>query len=190
MAGLGLDPIEVTRWLAGTSQHDFGVANDRMPPVSYWAQWCWSRVFGLTERSLRSFRIVCVSLATLVVFSTGRPRLGDACRLRGGADAGHLAQCGIPRAGDPGLSALHPGSGSDVLDHGATPRRAISRGFRHGPACGSRGHGYPVCVYPLLRPGSFRQRFPGPADSEPGSAGTTSGAGRGDGRARHRAGSG
>ena len=101
MAGLGRNPIETTRWLAGTSQHDFGVASDRMPPASYWAQWCWSRACGLTEPSLRHFGIACVSLATLVVFSTGRLRLGYACRLRGGAPAGNLAQRGLPRARDP-----------------------------------------------------------------------------------------
>ena len=36
LCGVGLDPVEVTRWLAGWSHHNFGIPSDRMPPVSYW----------------------------------------------------------------------------------------------------------------------------------------------------------
>ncbi len=68
--GLTLSPIEVTRWLAGRVDYDFGVPDDRMPPLSYWAGWVWSRVFGLHEWSLRWFSVACVAIATAIVFAT------------------------------------------------------------------------------------------------------------------------
>jgi 4-amino-4-deoxy-L-arabinose transferase-like glycosyltransferase len=76
LCGLTLAPVEVTRWLAGWSPHDFGVPDDRMPPLSYWAGWVWARVFGLSEVALRWFGVVNAAAATAVVFAAGRRAWG------------------------------------------------------------------------------------------------------------------
>ncbi len=76
LCGVGLDPVEVTRWLAGWSLHDFGIPSDRMPPVSYWAQQAWAKVFGLSELAMRSFSLVCVAASILVVHSAARRAWG------------------------------------------------------------------------------------------------------------------
>jgi Dolichyl-phosphate-mannose-protein mannosyltransferase len=76
MSGLSLDPVEVTRWLAGKSTHDFGLARDRMPPLSYWTQWTWSKMTGLSEKSLRWLGVVCVSVATAIVFAAANRAWG------------------------------------------------------------------------------------------------------------------
>ena len=43
-----------------------------MPPVSYWAQQAWAKVFGLSELAMRSFSLVCVAASILVVHSAAR----------------------------------------------------------------------------------------------------------------------
>jgi hypothetical protein len=68
--GLTLDPVEVTRWLAGRVDHDFGVPDDRMPPLSYIAGWGWMKAFGFGERPMRWFGICCTAVATLIVFAS------------------------------------------------------------------------------------------------------------------------
>ncbi len=71
LAGLSLDPVEVTRWLADRVNYDFGLMDDRMPPLSYWMGWGWSRVAGLAERPMRMMGVVCVSIAVAIVFAAG-----------------------------------------------------------------------------------------------------------------------
>ncbi|MDG3006986.1 glycosyltransferase family 39 protein [Paludisphaera mucosa] len=78
MSGLTLDPIALVRWLANLDEHEFGVAEDRMPPLSYWVGWAWSRVFGLTETSMRIMGVTLKALATLLVFAAGRRTWGTA----------------------------------------------------------------------------------------------------------------
>jgi hypothetical protein len=68
MAGLSLSPAEQVRWLAGRVHYSFGVPEDRMPPLSYWAGWAWSRAFGLDEVPMRWMGVVAVGLATLLLF--------------------------------------------------------------------------------------------------------------------------
>lgn len=68
MAGLSLEPVEAMRWLADRVNYDFGLMDDRMPPLSYWAGWAWSKAFGLGERPMRWFGVVCVAIATGIVF--------------------------------------------------------------------------------------------------------------------------
>lgn len=51
--GLTLGPVEVVRWLTDRVQYDFGTPDDRMPPLSYWLGWAWSRAFGLSEMPMR-----------------------------------------------------------------------------------------------------------------------------------------
>lgn len=68
LSGLSLRPVEVTKWLAGRVDYDFGVPDDRMPPLSYWAGWAWSRTFGLGERPMRWFGVACVAIATGIIF--------------------------------------------------------------------------------------------------------------------------
>jgi hypothetical protein len=86
MSGLSLDPVEVTKWLAGRVDYDFGVPDDRMPPLSYWAGWAWSRIFGLGEGPMRWFGVACVALATGIVFMAANRAWG----LKSGAAAALL----------------------------------------------------------------------------------------------------
>ena len=79
LSGLSLGPIDVTRWLMGADmQARFGcpTAPDRMPPVSYWAQWLWSLLFGTTELSYRFSGVCFVTLAALLVFVIARRAYG------------------------------------------------------------------------------------------------------------------
>lgn len=76
MSGLSLDPAGQVRWLAGWEKHDFGLAEDRMPPLSYWVGWLWSRAFGLNEASMRWMGATLVGLATLIIFETARRAWG------------------------------------------------------------------------------------------------------------------
>ena len=84
LSGLTLGPSEVTAWLAGTDPHRFGVPPDRSPPMSYWIGWGWSRVFGLTEASMRWLGVVLVAFATMLVFDAGRRAWGCAAALTAG----------------------------------------------------------------------------------------------------------
>jgi hypothetical protein len=84
LAGLTLGPVEQVRWLAGWERHDFGVPVDRMPPLSYWVDWTWSRAFGLGETAMRWLGVVLVGLATVLVFQTGRRAWGLASGLASG----------------------------------------------------------------------------------------------------------
>jgi 4-amino-4-deoxy-L-arabinose transferase-like glycosyltransferase len=76
MSGLSLDPVEVTKWLADRVDYDFGVPDDRMPPLSYWAGWIWSRVTGLSETPMRWLGVACVAIATAVVFAAANRAWG------------------------------------------------------------------------------------------------------------------
>ena len=70
LSGLQLNPVEVTRWLADDVDYDFGVPDDRMPPVSYWVGWGWSRVFGLSETAMRWMSVAAAVLSTAIIFAT------------------------------------------------------------------------------------------------------------------------
>lgn len=76
LVGITLDPWSQVRWLADYEDHDFGVPDDRMPPLSYWIDWAWSRLFGMGETAMRSLGVVAVGLATLLVFGAGRRAWG------------------------------------------------------------------------------------------------------------------
>lgn len=68
LSGIGLGPFEVVKWLAGTNRNRFeGIPGDRMPPISYWIQWVWSRLFGLSELPLRMLAVVVMALAAVIV---------------------------------------------------------------------------------------------------------------------------
>jgi Dolichyl-phosphate-mannose-protein mannosyltransferase len=69
--GLTLGAVGLTRWLAGQHQ-PFLVPPDRMPPLSYWAEWCWTQLFGSGVQTLRTFGVACVAGAVAVTFSTAR----------------------------------------------------------------------------------------------------------------------
>jgi hypothetical protein len=86
LSGLTLGPVEVVPWLAGRTQHDFGVPDDRMPPGSYWAGWAWSRAFGLSEPALRRLGVACTAAAAALVFEAARSAWG----MPGGLAAGAL----------------------------------------------------------------------------------------------------
>ena len=68
--------VGLTRWLAGQHQ-PFLVPPDRMPPLSYWAEWCWTQLFGSSVQSLRTFGVACVAGAVAVSFSTARRAVGN-----------------------------------------------------------------------------------------------------------------
>lgn len=73
LSGLTLSPVEVVPWLAGQTEHDFGVPDDRMPPVSYWAQYAWASVFGFAPGGLRFFGVLCFAFgAPGVVLAANR----------------------------------------------------------------------------------------------------------------------
>ncbi len=76
MSGLSLDPARVVRWLLGTERFNFGQLRDRTPPLSYWLGWAWSRAFGYGEASFRWFGVVCVAVASALVFEAGRLAFG------------------------------------------------------------------------------------------------------------------
>lgn len=76
LSGLSLSPVEVCRWLTHPDAHDFGVPGDRMPPVSYWAGWAWSHVFGLNEHALRWFGVACTAGAAALLCCAARRAYG------------------------------------------------------------------------------------------------------------------
>jgi uncharacterized membrane protein len=84
LAGMTLPPVSVTRWLANTERHDFGLFRDRMPPLSYWAHWGWSRVFGAGETAMRLMGVVAVAIAVLLIFEAAKTLFGDAAGLAAG----------------------------------------------------------------------------------------------------------
>lgn len=92
MSGLAGDPIQLTQWLMGGAKYNTHLQDDRMPPLSYWVGWVWSRTFGLGERQMRWFSVVCTGLATAFVFKTAQ-RLGASIG-RGGRFAFRaISQC-------------------------------------------------------------------------------------------------
>jgi hypothetical protein len=76
LSGLSLRPAGLLHWLVHPASHDFGVPGDRMPPLSYWLEWVWSRFFGLNETSLRWFGAVCAAGAAGLVSSAARRAFG------------------------------------------------------------------------------------------------------------------
>jgi hypothetical protein len=76
LSGLTLSPAEVIRWLIHPSTHDFGVPGDRMPFLSYWVGWLWSRPFGVNETSLRWLSVVLTAGAAALVASAGTRAFG------------------------------------------------------------------------------------------------------------------
>jgi hypothetical protein len=86
MSGLTGNPIEITQWLMGRIKYNTNMQDDRMPPLSYWAGWLWSRIFGLGERQMRWFSVFCTGVATAFVFKTAESSWG----LMAGLGAGLL----------------------------------------------------------------------------------------------------
>jgi hypothetical protein len=84
LAGLTLNPIDQARWLADWSKQDLGVPDDRMPPLSYWVDWGWTKVFGLREVPLRWLGVIETALSTLLIFATARRAWGLAAALAAG----------------------------------------------------------------------------------------------------------
>ena len=84
MSGLSLDPVAVTRWLVNQEQHSFDLPDDRMPPLSYWMGWIWSRLFGLAEQPLRWMGVVAVGCAVVLVFAAAQRAWGLSAGLAAG----------------------------------------------------------------------------------------------------------
>jgi hypothetical protein len=84
MSGLAGNPIEITQWLMGRIKYNTNLQDDRMPPLSYWAGWFWSRIFGLGERQMRWFSVCCTGVATAFVFKTAEKAWGLAAGLAAG----------------------------------------------------------------------------------------------------------
>ncbi len=76
--------MEIARWLAGGAKHNRWLPDDRMPPLSYWAGWLWSRAFGLAEAPMRWFSVACAALATGLVFAGANRTWGLASGLTAG----------------------------------------------------------------------------------------------------------
>src|SRR5271154_5007367 len=75
LGGLTLGPIGLTHWLAGRPE-PFLLQSDRMPPISYWADWGWMQLFGSGVQSLRTFGVVCVAGAVSISFCAARRASG------------------------------------------------------------------------------------------------------------------
>ena len=71
LSGLTLSPVEQVQWLAGEDPQRFGVPGDRMPPLSYWLGWGWSRTIGLSELSMRCFSIIAAALGCVATVLAG-----------------------------------------------------------------------------------------------------------------------
>jgi hypothetical protein len=76
LSGLTLSPGDLVGWLTHPATRDFGVPADRMPPLSYWLGWLWSRPFGLTEASMRWLGVACTAGAAALLFSAARRAFG------------------------------------------------------------------------------------------------------------------
>lgn len=70
LSGVRLGPLNQVRWLLGTREFNLGVAEDRMPPLSYLAGSLWSSAVAPGERSLRWMGVAAVAIATLIVYDT------------------------------------------------------------------------------------------------------------------------
>lgn len=96
LAGLGLGPAGVVRWLAGGGPYDTGQFPDRMPPGSYWAGQAWIGLVGPGEAGLRWFGALCLASAAAATAALARRCFGPA--------AGWAA--GLMVATAPGLVVL------------------------------------------------------------------------------------
>jgi 4-amino-4-deoxy-L-arabinose transferase-like glycosyltransferase len=76
LSGLTLNPSQVVAWLAGDHQYRFDVPDDRMPPMSYWVGWLWTKLFGLSEGTLRALSNVMIGVAAGFVASASRRAWG------------------------------------------------------------------------------------------------------------------
>ena len=86
MSGLAGNPVEITQWLMGRIKYNTNLQDDRMPPLSYWAGWLWSRMFGLGNGRCAALSIFCTGVATAFVFKAAENAWG----LKSGLGAGLL----------------------------------------------------------------------------------------------------
>ncbi len=84
LSGLTLGPLEVVRWLSGDGPGRFGVPDDRMPPLSYWAGRCWRIAAGDSQTALRWMGVLCVAAATVLVFFAAARAFGLAAGVAAG----------------------------------------------------------------------------------------------------------
>ena len=81
LSGIALGPVEVVRWLSGNHRDRFaGIPGDRMPPISYWLQWLWSRLFGLSELSMRMIAVFAMAIAAAVITRAAARAWGSPAR--------------------------------------------------------------------------------------------------------------
>ena len=79
ISGLRLGPIRVMGWLTGGHPRDYGTPlGDRMPPLSYWVGWIWSRGFGLNESAMCALSTLMAAAAVLVVGLAASRWIGSA----------------------------------------------------------------------------------------------------------------
>jgi len=98
LAGIGLGPMGVTRWLTGTPQaFDWAVPSDRMPPLSYYYHQMWTMVVGTSVLSLRWSGIVCGVGAVALTYATARRAYGPRAAMVAAAFIG-LAPAVIEKA--------------------------------------------------------------------------------------------
>ena len=72
LAGISLGPSRVVPWLAGRPEPGLNAIEDRMPPLSYWLGWAWSRAFTPAERPMRWLGVAAVGLSALLVHGAAR----------------------------------------------------------------------------------------------------------------------
>ena len=84
LSGLTLGPVNVVYWLAGEEDHHFGVPPDRMPPLSYWCGFLWSKIFGFHEMGFRWMGLLVTAVGVGFVYETIRRIYGTLPALLGG----------------------------------------------------------------------------------------------------------
>ena len=76
LAGISVSPIKTLQWLAGEDVSRFGVPGDRMPPLSYLADWLWSKLFGSEPFGFRVFHASILISAIVALTLTVKRRFG------------------------------------------------------------------------------------------------------------------
>ena len=84
LGGISLGPVRVVPWLAGRAKYDLNTIEDRMPPLSYWLGWAWSRAFSEREGPMRWLGVAAVAAASAVVFRAAQRAWGLATGLAAG----------------------------------------------------------------------------------------------------------
>jgi len=68
LSGSTLSPFDIVNWLAGEDIARFGVPGDRMPPLSYFLGWAWTKLVGSDPFNHRVLSLSFVTTAAVAVW--------------------------------------------------------------------------------------------------------------------------